>query len=60
MLITTLCTFLPCGRCFMNVTLQALVHNPLIRNYFLADMHNRRLCTLSLVTLGTVLPQHLT
>lgn len=31
--------------CFMNCILQALLHNPLIRNYFLSDMHNRFLCS---------------
>ncbi|KXN82983.1 Ubiquitin carboxyl-terminal hydrolase 22, partial [Leucoagaricus sp. SymC.cos] len=30
--------------CFMNVVLQCLVHNPLVRNYFLSDKHNRRQC----------------
>ncbi|KAF9029915.1 cysteine proteinase [Hymenopellis radicata] len=30
--------------CFLNVVLQCLAHNPLIRNYFLADKHNRHLC----------------
>ena len=28
----------------MNVILQAFVHNPLLRGYFLADRHNRSLC----------------
>lgn len=31
--------------CFMNSILQALLHNPLLRNYFLSDMHNRKICT---------------
>lgn len=30
--------------CFMNVALQALLHTPVLRSYFLADRHNRRLC----------------
>ncbi|KAJ6524236.1 hypothetical protein DFH09DRAFT_1264332 [Mycena vulgaris] len=30
--------------CFMNVVLQSFVHNPLLRNYFLGDKHNYKLC----------------
>ncbi|KAF7297767.1 Ubiquitin carboxyl-terminal hydrolase [Mycena kentingensis (nom. inval.)] len=30
--------------CFMNVVLQAFVHNPMLRNYFLSDKHNNRQC----------------
>ncbi|KAK0222878.1 hypothetical protein EDD85DRAFT_860078 [Armillaria nabsnona] len=30
--------------CFLNVVLQCLVHNPLIRNYFLGDKHNVKGC----------------
>ncbi|GJJ08288.1 hypothetical protein Clacol_002499 [Clathrus columnatus] len=30
--------------CYLNVVLQALIHNPLLRNYFLSDAHNHRLC----------------
>jgi ubiquitin carboxyl-terminal hydrolase 22/27/51 len=30
--------------CFLNATLQALLHNPLLRNYFLGDKHNPRWC----------------
>ncbi|KAK0537985.1 hypothetical protein OC842_001426 [Tilletia horrida] len=30
--------------CFMNVILQSFLHNPLLRNYFLADRHNSKLC----------------
>ncbi|KAF9230050.1 hypothetical protein BU15DRAFT_57658, partial [Melanogaster broomeanus] len=47
-------TVLPCqGRrgllnlgqtCFFNVILQSFIHNPLLRNYFLGDRHNTRLC----------------
>jgi len=33
-------------RCFMTVALQALLHNPLFRNYFLSDLHNRTRCNL--------------
>lgn len=31
--------------CFMSVVLQGLIHNPLIRNYFLADGHKPKDCT---------------
>ncbi|THV06374.1 cysteine proteinase [Dendrothele bispora CBS 962.96] len=30
--------------CFLNVVLQCFVHNPLLRNYFLADKHNHKQC----------------
>ncbi|KIJ52615.1 hypothetical protein M422DRAFT_26189 [Sphaerobolus stellatus SS14] len=30
--------------CYLNVILQALIHNPLLRNYFLSDSHNHKLC----------------
>ncbi|XP_078151023.1 ubiquitin-specific protease 22 [Carex rostrata] len=30
--------------CFMNSVLQALLHTPPLRNYFLSDRHNRFLC----------------
>ncbi|TFK99499.1 hypothetical protein BDV98DRAFT_657301 [Pterulicium gracile] len=30
--------------CFLNTVLQALIHNPLLRNFFLADKHNHGLC----------------
>lgn len=30
--------------CFLNAVLQCLVHNPLLRNYFLSDKHNFRSC----------------
>ena len=30
--------------CFLNVVLQCLAHNPLLRNYFLSDKHNCRQC----------------
>lgn len=30
--------------CYLNVVLQALIHNPLLRNYFLSDAHNHKLC----------------
>ncbi|KAL1732376.1 hypothetical protein EV714DRAFT_207029 [Schizophyllum commune] len=33
--------------CFMNVVLQSFVHNPLLRNYFLGDMHDRRICAIA-------------
>ncbi|PWZ00966.1 cysteine proteinase, partial [Testicularia cyperi] len=31
--------------CFMNVIIQSFLHNPLLRNYFLADRHNPSLCS---------------
>ncbi|EPQ27415.1 uncharacterized protein PFL1_04953 [Pseudozyma flocculosa PF-1] len=31
--------------CFMNVIIQAFLHNPLLRNFFLSDRHNPALCT---------------
>ncbi|KAF8813509.1 cysteine proteinase [Phlegmacium glaucopus] len=30
--------------CYLNVVLQCLAHNPLLRNYFLSDKHNYRQC----------------
>ena len=30
--------------CFMNVILQSFLHNPLLRNYFLSDLHNKKFC----------------
>ncbi|KAI0327836.1 cysteine proteinase [Cubamyces sp. BRFM 1775] len=30
--------------CFMNVILQSFIANPLLRNYYLSDKHNSRLC----------------
>ncbi|KAI9250629.1 hypothetical protein BY458DRAFT_536281 [Sporodiniella umbellata] len=30
--------------CFMNVILQSLVHNPLLKAYFLSDQHNPKRC----------------
>ncbi|KAF6756816.1 hypothetical protein DFP72DRAFT_963469, partial [Ephemerocybe angulata] len=30
--------------CFLNAVLQCLIHNPLLRNYFLGDKHNWRNC----------------
>jgi ubiquitin carboxyl-terminal hydrolase 22/27/51 len=30
--------------CFMNCILQSFVHNPLLRNYFLSDLHNSKFC----------------
>ncbi|KAH8118181.1 cysteine proteinase [Phellopilus nigrolimitatus] len=32
--------------CFLNVILQSLLHNPMLRNYFLSDLHNSKLCKL--------------
>ena len=31
--------------CYLSVILQHFIHNPLLRNYFLSDMHNRARCT---------------
>lgn len=31
--------------CFLNVILQSLIHNPLLRNYFLSAKHDWRVCT---------------
>ncbi|EJD06815.1 cysteine proteinase [Fomitiporia mediterranea MF3/22] len=30
--------------CFLNVILQSFLHNPMLRNYFLSDMHNSKAC----------------
>ncbi|KZS92407.1 cysteine proteinase [Sistotremastrum niveocremeum HHB9708] len=30
--------------CAMNTILQSFIHNPLLRNYFLSDKHNYKLC----------------
>ncbi|KAI0705790.1 cysteine proteinase [Cerioporus squamosus] len=30
--------------CFMNVILQSFIANPLLRNYYLSDKHNSKLC----------------
>ena len=30
--------------CFLNVILQSFLANPLLRNYFLSDMHNHKMC----------------
>jgi ubiquitin carboxyl-terminal hydrolase 22/27/51 len=30
--------------CFMSCILQSFLHNPLLRNYFLSDLHNRAVC----------------
>ncbi|KAI9342604.1 hypothetical protein BDR26DRAFT_859242 [Obelidium mucronatum] len=32
--------------CFMNVVLQTLIHNPLLRAHFMSDKHNQNLCRL--------------
>lgn len=31
--------------CFMSCILQCLLHNPMVRNFFLTDSHNAKLCT---------------
>eukprot|EP00741_Cyanophora_paradoxa_P012703 tig00020616_g12273.t1 len=33
--------------CFVSAVAQSLVHNPLVRSYFLSDQHPRRFCTAS-------------
>ncbi|CEL55133.1 ubiquitin specific peptidase 22 [Rhizoctonia solani AG-1 IB] len=30
--------------CYMNVIVQTMVHNPLVRNYYMSDKHNYQLC----------------
>ncbi|QRW17648.1 ubiquitin carboxyl-terminal hydrolase [Rhizoctonia solani] len=30
--------------CYLNVIVQTMVHNPLVRNYFMSDRHNHQLC----------------
>nr|CAG8438838.1 5544_t:CDS:10 [Entrophospora candida] len=30
--------------CFMNAVLQTFMHNPIIKNYFMMDKHNSKLC----------------
>lgn len=37
-------TFVSLVRCFMSVVLQSLLHNPMMRDFFLSDMHNRKNC----------------
>lgn len=39
--------------CFLSVVLQTFLHNPLLRNHFLADKHNRYLCTARHTANGT-------
>lgn len=31
--------------CYLNVIIQTMVHNPLVRNYYMSDKHNNQLCT---------------
>ncbi|KAK9098590.1 hypothetical protein Syun_025635 [Stephania yunnanensis] len=38
--------------CFMNSVLQALLHTPPLRNYFLSDRHNRYVCQEKRTNLG--------
>ena len=33
------------GNCYLSVILQHFIHNPLLRNFFLSDMHNKARCT---------------
>lgn len=30
--------------CFLSAILQSLIHNPLLKAYFLSDKHNRHIC----------------
>ncbi|KAG9093233.1 hypothetical protein FS749_014818 [Ceratobasidium sp. UAMH 11750] len=30
--------------CYLNVIIQMMVHNPLVRNYYMSDKHNSQLC----------------
>lgn len=30
--------------CFMNAVLQTFMHNPIIKNYFMTDKHNKNIC----------------
>ena len=30
--------------CFLSAILQSLIHNPLLKAYFLSDKHNRHVC----------------
>ncbi|CAE6487435.1 unnamed protein product [Rhizoctonia solani] len=30
--------------CYLNVIVQTMVHNPLVRNYYMSDRHNHQLC----------------
>ena len=38
--------------CYMSVILQAFLHNPSMRQYFLGDRHNSQLCNREGVCLG--------
>lgn len=41
--------------CFMNAVLQTFLHNPLLRSYFLSDVHSRSRCSFSAASPGTKL-----
>ncbi|KAG9107720.1 hypothetical protein FRC07_008589 [Ceratobasidium sp. 392] len=32
--------------CYLNVIVQMMAHNPLVRNYYMSDKHNSQLCTI--------------
>ncbi|KAG8714337.1 hypothetical protein FRC08_012076 [Ceratobasidium sp. 394] len=32
--------------CYLNVIIQMMVHNPLVRNYYMSDKHNSQLCSI--------------
>lgn len=33
--------------CFLSAILQAFIHNPLLKSYFLSEKHNRHICASS-------------
>lgn len=42
--------------CFLSAVLQALIHNPLLKAYFLSDKHNRHVCANGTKGLGAGRP----
>ncbi|KAG0241154.1 hypothetical protein BGW41_006260, partial [Actinomortierella wolfii] len=43
--------------CFMNVILQCFIHNPLLRGYFLSDMHSSKRCEVKSDCMGCEMDQ---